>query len=265
MQQSNCLNCGDALPEEKNFCASCGQKANTHRLTLNDIMHDALHAITHADKGFFHVVKELAIRPGIVAREYIAGKRKKYFNPFSLLVIVTGILVLVSSNFKIFGDDSLARTETSSVDATRNINTAKEGFKKRTKQFTDFINNHSNILPFISTPFLSFLFWIFYKKKKLFYAEHLTSMAFFNAFVMIVTALVFGPIIYFTRHLGTFKILLPLMLLFHVIYFSIAYKQLFIYGGLKGFLKTFGKSLLAIFCWMLFAVAIGTIYIIFGR
>jgi hypothetical protein len=265
MQQTKCLNCGDALPEEKNFCASCGQKANTHRLTLNEILHDALHAITHADKGFFHLVKELAIRPGTVAREYIAGRRKKYFNPFSLLVIVTGILVLVSSNFRIFGDDSLARTETSGVDAPAKINTAKEGSKKRTIQFTDFINNHSNILPFISTPFLSFLFWIFYKRKKLFYAEHLTSMAFFNAFVMIVTALFFGPIIYLTRHLGTFRILLPLMLLFHVIYFSIAYKQLFNYAGLKGFFKAFGNSLLAIFCWMIFAVAMGTVYIFLGR
>ncbi|HEX8331164.1 MAG TPA: DUF3667 domain-containing protein, partial [Segetibacter sp.] len=227
MQQTNCLNCGDELPEGKNFCASCGQKTETHRLTLHEILHEALHAITHADKGFFYLVKELAIRPGAVAREYIEGRRKRYFNPYSFLVIVTGVLVLVSSNLRIFGYSSSEQPKLNITKGSPQEIEAKKAFLKRTAQFTDFVNNHSNIVLFISTPFLAFMFWLMYKKKKLFYAEHLTAMVFFNSFLMIATALIFAPLIYITRNQHMYGTWLSLMLLTHVLYFAYAYKQLF--------------------------------------
>jgi hypothetical protein len=261
MHNTSCLNCDEIIPESKSFCAGCGQKANTHRLTLPEILHNALHAITHADKGFFHLVKEMAVKPGIVAREYIEGKRKKYFNPFSFLVIVTGILVLVSSNFKIFGVAAKKQETIQENKIVTQPNPVKEAMLKRSAKMLDFIDNHSNLLLFVSTPFLSFFFWLFYKRKKLYYAEHLTAMAFFNSFIMIVTSLFFGPIIYFLKS----PILFPIMLLFHVCYFAFAYKQLFNYVGVSGYLKTFGYSLLATVFWSIFTIVIGTSYIVFGR
>jgi hypothetical protein len=261
MHNTSCLNCGDIIPENKGFCAGCGQKANTHRLTLPEIIHDAIHAITHADKGFFHLVKEMAVKPGIVAREYIEGKRKKFFNPFSFLVIVTGILVLVSSNFKIFGGTMKKQEINNEIKNETKPNPVKEAMLRRSAKMLDFIDNHSNLFLFVSTPFLSFFFWLFYKKKKLFYAEHLTAMAFFNAFIMIVTSLFFAPLIYFIKH----PIVFPFMLLFHVCYFAFGYKQLFGYVGVRGYLKTFANSLLALIFWSLFTSTIGFSYILFGR
>jgi hypothetical protein len=66
MRPTNCLNCGSGLGAGYKFCATCGQKANTHRLSFHEIGHDALHYVTHADKGIFHLIKELARRPGKV-------------------------------------------------------------------------------------------------------------------------------------------------------------------------------------------------------
>ncbi len=53
MHLTNCLNCGSNLGSGYKFCATCGQKAATHRLNFHEIGHDALHYITHADKGIF--------------------------------------------------------------------------------------------------------------------------------------------------------------------------------------------------------------------
>jgi hypothetical protein len=90
----NCKNC-EATVNGK-FCSRCGQNADVHRITVGHLVHEFTHAITHADKGFLLLVKELLRKPGTVPREYLEGKRKKYFNPFSFLVIMTAASAFLS-------------------------------------------------------------------------------------------------------------------------------------------------------------------------
>ncbi|HYG01336.1 MAG TPA: DUF3667 domain-containing protein [Chryseosolibacter sp.] len=59
-------------------------------------MHELNHALTHTDKGFLLLMKDLVLRPGHVAKEYIEGKRKKYFNPLTFLVITSAIAAYLS-------------------------------------------------------------------------------------------------------------------------------------------------------------------------
>src|SRR5690606_19984201 len=98
MNQDNCLNCNKNLHADAAYCAWCGQKANTHRLSFHELSHDAVHYVTHADKSIFKLLKELAKRPGIVAQEYIAGKRQKHFRPLNFFLIVAGIVVFMTSS-----------------------------------------------------------------------------------------------------------------------------------------------------------------------
>src|SRR5687768_4468983 len=101
----NCKNCGSEVNGK--FCSSCGQKKDIHPITIKNVMHDFLHALTHADKGFLLTLKSVFTRPGVVAREYIEGKRKKYFNPLSFLVIIMAISAIVSTQtgyFKAFSE-----------------------------------------------------------------------------------------------------------------------------------------------------------------
>ena len=89
-----CKNCNASF--EGKFCSNCGQPASIHRLTIRHFLHELFHAMTHADKGFLLLARELLIRPGYVAREYVDGKRKKYFNPLSFLVITAAISAFVT-------------------------------------------------------------------------------------------------------------------------------------------------------------------------
>src|SRR6187402_2064747 len=90
----NCKNCDSPLTS--NFCANCGQKADVHRITFGHFLHEFFHAFTHTDKGILLLMKALIARPGKVAHEYLEGKRKKYFNPLSFLVILSSIYAYVS-------------------------------------------------------------------------------------------------------------------------------------------------------------------------
>src|ERR1700730_19439583 len=80
MHPTNCLNCGTMLTADDNFCPVCGQKTDTHRISFSHIFHEFFHTLTHADKGVLALLRDLAVKPGMVAAEYIAGKRKKYFH-----------------------------------------------------------------------------------------------------------------------------------------------------------------------------------------
>jgi Protein of unknown function (DUF3667) len=45
----------------------------------------------HLDDGFFYTIKQLAIKPGQTIRDYLEGKRKYYFNPFVMLLLLAGL------------------------------------------------------------------------------------------------------------------------------------------------------------------------------
>ena len=62
-----CRNCETAMEPSQRFCGACGQRAVAARLTMRDIGHDLLHAITHADHSIFALLKSLVLRPGRVA------------------------------------------------------------------------------------------------------------------------------------------------------------------------------------------------------
>lgn len=101
-----CLNCEAPLPADARFCAHCGQKSATHRLSLHDIGHEFWHALTHTDHSVIGLIKALLLRPGLVAAEFVAGHRKRYFNPFTFLVVAVGLsaLVMAGTGFSGFQD-----------------------------------------------------------------------------------------------------------------------------------------------------------------
>lgn len=92
----NCLNCQAALPGTARFCAQCGQKVDARRLTLHDIGHELWHALTHTDRSVLGVMKAMLLRPGLLARDYVQGRRRRHFSPFAFLVIATGLVVLLN-------------------------------------------------------------------------------------------------------------------------------------------------------------------------
>jgi hypothetical protein len=95
MAGKTCLNCDAEI--ENNFCSNCGQKSDTHRITVKHfLLHDLLHGVWHIDKGILFTLRESILRPGQAALDYIKGKRIRYFNVFYLCLIVIGLHLLLS-------------------------------------------------------------------------------------------------------------------------------------------------------------------------
>ena len=82
-----CKNCNTSF--EGNFCNNCGQKAGEKRFMLSNLPGEFLHGFYHVHSGLVFTIRELFIRPGETLRGYIYGKRVKYFNPFTYLLLIS--------------------------------------------------------------------------------------------------------------------------------------------------------------------------------
>ena len=205
MQTSQCLNCSFDFKAGEKFCTNCGQKTETHRLNVTHIGHDILHAVTHADKGILHLIKELAFNPGLVAKEYVQGKRKKYFNPFSFLFLVVGIasIFLSMSGFVDFGANA----------------------KVPANPISNFLNKHINLIILLNVPFLSFFSWLLFKKNKNNYAEHLVLAAFVSGERSVFFSVLIAPI-WMLLH-NYYTLLLSVYIFCWLIYFGWTCSQFF--------------------------------------
>src|SRR5258705_12680748 len=104
MKESHCKNCGGSLTNTQQFCPHCGQKSGIPRITTQSLVREFFQTILHAEKGIANLVRGLTTQPGIVVTEYVEGKRKKYFNPFSFLAICIGFMVLLNGWLKPYQD-----------------------------------------------------------------------------------------------------------------------------------------------------------------
>ncbi len=172
-----CKNCNREFSKNYKYCPYCGQAATTERLNFHHLTHDIVHAFIHADKGVVLLFKELTYKPGRVARLYVEGKRKKYFNPFSFLVLMVAIALVFILKFE------------SLVVSHMNLNAANA-------EFLHFVFKYFNVFIFIMCPVHAFLTWLFFRKYNLNYIENLVltayidgQMMFFNCILLILASL----------------------------------------------------------------------------
>ncbi len=255
MHPTNCLNCGNPLQAREQYCSQCGQKATIHRLRFHDLWHDAIHYFTHADKGIFHLFKELAIRPGVVAREYVTGKRKKYFKPFNFFLIVAGIVVFMTGTFYKEDSTRLKQVEQGALYAKDPAMRKYLGeLAVRMKQVNKITGKYSNVINMLATPLFSFILWLFFIRARYNYVEHLVANMYFTPFALLFYALLFVPL----RRLpvNEWLILAPYFV-FETVYRCVAYYQFINKKGWLPALKVVGVTLLTQTLWFM-----GTYYLI---
>lgn len=90
-----CANCGATLTGE--YCSSCGQHHEPHVHSLGHFASEAFESITHADSRLWRTLWHLLSKPGLLTREFFAGRRASYLPPFRLYLVLSVILVMLSS------------------------------------------------------------------------------------------------------------------------------------------------------------------------
>lgn len=260
MRVSHCLNCDRALGEDVLYCPNCGQSRNVHRFTLANFFHEGFHAFTHTDKGIFHLLKSLATRPGTTAREYIKGKRKKYFNPFTFFLILMGIFVLSNNYFKKSTPERQPDPQVLQRIPTAEGKAKYVATMHRAHNSTVLFKKHGNIVAMIAIPFFSLFSWLFFRRKGFNYAEHLTSNMMFVAFSNMVFTFVIFPLAGLLSPTASFLITM-LALVFQALYFGWAFNGLLQLKTTGQRIKSFSVSILTVILWMIFTMTLTAIYV----
>lgn len=225
-------------------------------------MSEFFEAFAGVDRSVFSLMKNLAIQPGVTAREYVLEKkRKKYFNPFSFLLIVLGLNISVNLLVKPY-THSFSDKKPTVQQTTPTIPPNRLPYVARQRAASTFIEENINLVGLLAIPIMAFIFWLCFLKTGIYYSEHLVSMVFFSSFFSLVSILI-------TLVLGfLFDQYLPylnrLLLFFQLIYLTIAYYQLLGFRQPVRYAKTGAVTLLALVTWFIASGGVVFLYIRFG-
>jgi hypothetical protein len=95
-QFSACLNCG--APLEGKFCAGCGQRDIPPYPSVRELASDAVSEFSGWDGRLWATVRALVQRPGLLTREFLAGRRASYISPVRLYLSASVLYFLIAAN-----------------------------------------------------------------------------------------------------------------------------------------------------------------------
>ncbi|RZK73564.1 MAG: DUF3667 domain-containing protein, partial [Pedobacter sp.] len=165
---AKCLNCSHELSTK--FCGNCGQKASTHRYSMiHFVEHDVIHGVWHVDKGFLRTIKDLFTHPGHSVRSFILGKRANYFNFITLLVTLLAVSAVIST----YAHFNL-------------LDMMPEASRKSMNGFQKFVTNYPKLMLLITIPFYSLFSFLWFRRAKFNYSEHLVLNSYKTAAELII-------------------------------------------------------------------------------
>lgn len=194
----DCKNCGSNLRDKDGFCSNCGARVIEERITLKFIFKEILDKVLSVDNKLLKTFWHLFSKPEKVIDGYINGVRKKYFNPFSYLLISITLAGISYYFLKDFAMQSLEATPT----VNPNTNNPFEN-KAFAESLINFIFDYQSLLTAITIPFYGIISWVvFLNKKKYNYFEHLIIYIYATAQISLFVFLISTPLFFINQEAG---------------------------------------------------------------
>lgn len=171
-----CMNCEEPLTGK--FCSNCSQRSQTRTMDWKWLVHEVQYGIIQMDRGFFFTLKELFTRPGPAIRDYLEGKRKRYFSPFTMLMILGALNVLLANWVGV---------------AEHTVHRKSQGPDPDMVEYMEWVINYQTYLMLALLPFVAWGTSVFMSKFGHGFVEHVMINAFIlvqiTAFGLITTPL----------------------------------------------------------------------------
>ena len=260
---TQCLNCEIPVMPQQAYCMGCGQKTQLKRLSLHEVTHEAIHYFTHADKSIFSLLKQLLVNNGKVGKEYIAGKRKKYFPPLNFFLIVGTVFVLIISVVNKPAENIINNyPELNHISDPVQREKVSNIYQRRDTAI-GFMNKYSNVVAMIALPLICFIYWLFYVKGKYNYTEHLVGCLYMVGFTNLLYATIFVPVtlIIGINSSGISVTPILIFMLFQVIYNSIYYFHFMGKYTRGAAFKATAVSIFATAFWYVISASLVSLYI----
>jgi hypothetical protein len=186
-----CVACGADLSGR--YCAACGEAAGHHDYSLRHFAEEALETFTHLDGRVFSTFRSLVARPGLLASDFLAGRRKSQMGPVQLFVVCNVIYFLIQplTIFATFTSTLRIQTEERSWHRLASAMVAAKAAARHVppaeyaRTFDEVAHLQGKSLVILMVPLFACGAWALYGRSRRFYAEHLVFAFYVFAFVML--------------------------------------------------------------------------------
>jgi hypothetical protein len=93
---NQCKNCEKSFDESFDYCPYCGQES-ADNLTFGVLFSNTIENYFSIDARFFRSFGTLMIKPGVLARRFVDGKRLKYLHPAQFYLFISVLFFFVFS------------------------------------------------------------------------------------------------------------------------------------------------------------------------
>ena len=138
-----CKNCNTELAGQEKFCAACGQK-NISTLNLRYIFREILDNVFEVDSKFLRTLRYLTLKPGLLSKEYMEGKRAQYVPPIRLYIVLSVIFFFLISLIGI-SESSETSEQTTTESSRSGFTLNSDGIENTTLEPNVPLSGESNI------------------------------------------------------------------------------------------------------------------------
>lgn len=139
-----CLNCGHGFAAADQYCAKCGQKKTTLRVSLASLVSDFFAQQFSLDSKFFRTLKTLLFFPGRLTNEFCQGRRSDYFTPIQIYLITAVLFFLCIDLLTVFAENSPVQVngtgfaEMGEFEGTIDVTIGFSSFEMNSDQWREF-------------------------------------------------------------------------------------------------------------------------------
>lgn len=94
---TKCLNCGELLQIDNNYCPNCGQKNDHQRVSIWRLTVEFLSNYFSLDSRFGNSLVPFLFQPGVLTLRFREGKRVAFVNPIRLYIILSVVYFFLVS------------------------------------------------------------------------------------------------------------------------------------------------------------------------
>ncbi|WP_321346991.1 DUF3667 domain-containing protein [uncultured Draconibacterium sp.] len=241
----------------ENYCSNCGQKIYSKRFTLKSFFGVIGNAL-NLERGIFYTMVWLFRNPGKVIDDYLNGRTKPYLNPLNYILIIAGIYAFLALSLNIFETGAQATYDILGVDEQTYSPQATEV----QAQWTEMIKRYMNFVPIIMLPFASLASKWYFRKKKLYYGEHLILITYVLAQSILISVVLALFVAIIPGMLQTFPVINTCLTIVYFTYAFYSYFKRSVFHALIGFAVVYGLGFILMMTIAMIVVILVTIAIL---
>jgi hypothetical protein len=186
--ENHCLNCSATL--RGRFCHECGQKSiEPEERRIGWFLAQLLKALTMVDGRFLGSLGRLVFRPGVLDRDWLAGRRRRHLAPLSLFLIanllyffypqLTDLNLSLADQLSSQPHSALARTLVAAKVEARGL-----GLLDYAALYEARSTEVAKLMVILHAPLLAAALLLLHFRRGIFFVDHLAVSLHFWAFML---------------------------------------------------------------------------------